>query len=96
VLTLLEAGCLVPLLAVLGSALGRRPSLGLLVSSYAVVMGVAYFFSRFLQDGGLGYLLLVVALACLLPPDGTPAARCVNTVGAPPVRGALPKALYRR
>jgi hypothetical protein len=56
-----------PLLVILCWALAKRPHLPLLVSTYAVVMGFGYFFSRFLQDTNMGYVLLVVALACLVP-----------------------------
>jgi hypothetical protein len=65
--SILQLVCVGPLLAVLCRALARQPAVPLLASSYAVAMGFGYFFSRFLQDGGVGFILLAVALAGLLP-----------------------------
>jgi hypothetical protein len=69
---LLTAGSL---LASFCWVLARRPSLPLLIASYAVVLGFAYFFSRFLQESGVGFILLAIALSCLVSP-AEPARGC--------------------
>jgi len=66
--SLLEAAVVVPLLVALCRALSRRASVGLLAAGYAVTLGLGYYFSRFLQESGMGFILLAVALAGLASP----------------------------
>ncbi len=65
--TLWELGAALPLCAVLGRQLWRRPSVQMLYAAYAVLLFACYFFSRFFQDSGLAFACVALALAALLP-----------------------------
>jgi hypothetical protein len=62
-----EAIAALPVLAIAIVRLRRNPSARELQTAYALLVFVAFFFSRFFQDNGLGFTLSTLLLAALLP-----------------------------
>jgi hypothetical protein len=62
-----EALAALPLLSMAFVRLRRNPSARELQAAYALLVFVAFFFSRFFQDNGLGFTLSALLLAALLP-----------------------------
>lgn len=73
--TLFEALAALPVLAIAIARLRRDPTARELQALYGLLVFVAFFFSRFFQDSGLGYAVSALFLATALPAgDARPTA----------------------
>lgn len=71
-----------PLLIVLLRRQGQDNTPARALWNYALLLGVFFFVSRFLNENYLGYILALLTLGALIEPPSSPAARPTAPVGA--------------